>query len=49
MFGSHATPFIENRRQLRESIEMLKRLDARTVYPGHGKPFPFEEIRNLHI
>ncbi len=49
MFGSHATPFIENRRQLRESIEMLKRLDAQTVYPGHGKPFPFEEIRNLHI
>jgi hydroxyacylglutathione hydrolase len=49
MFGSHTTPFIENRRQLRESIEMLKRLDARTVYPGHGKPFPFEEIRDIQI
>jgi hydroxyacylglutathione hydrolase len=49
MFGSHAPPFIENRRQLRESIERLKRLDARTVYPGHGKPFPFEEIRNIRI
>ncbi len=48
-FGSHAPPFIENRRQLRESLEMLKRLDARTVYPGHGKPFPFEEIRNIRI
>jgi hydroxyacylglutathione hydrolase len=48
-FSSHAPPFIENRRQLRESIEMLKRLDAQTVYPGHGKPFPFKEIRNIQI
>ncbi len=49
MFGSHAAPYIENRRQLRESNEKIKRLDAVTVYPGHGKPFPFAEIRNNNL
>ena len=46
MFGSHATPYIQDRRELRESIDKIKRLDAGTVYPGHGKPFPFAEIRD---
>jgi hydroxyacylglutathione hydrolase len=46
MFGSHATPYIQDRRELNESIEKIKRLEAITVYPGHGKPFPFAEIRN---
>ncbi|MGB7537826.1 MAG: MBL fold metallo-hydrolase [Anaerolineales bacterium] len=46
MLGLHATPYIENRRQLRESIDKIKQLDAGTVYPGHGQPFPFSEIRN---
>jgi hydroxyacylglutathione hydrolase len=49
MFGSHASPFIQDRRELRDSIEKIKRLDAGTVYPGHGKPFPFGEIRRMHI
>jgi hydroxyacylglutathione hydrolase len=26
------------------SVEKLKRLNIKTVYPGHGKPFPFEEF-----
>jgi hydroxyacylglutathione hydrolase len=43
-FGSHATPYIQDRRELGESIEMIKRLNAVTVYPGHGIPFPFTEI-----
>lgn len=45
-FGSHAAPYIQDRRELRESIDKIKRLEPHTVYPGHGKPFPFSEIRN---
>lgn len=26
------------------SLEKLKSLDIRTVYPGHGKPFSMEEL-----
>jgi hydroxyacylglutathione hydrolase len=48
-FGSHASPYIQDRRELRNSIDKIKRLAAGTVYPGHGKPFPFEEIRNGNL
>ncbi len=30
------------------SIEKLKKLDIKTVYPGHGKPFPFEQYIKNH-
>jgi hydroxyacylglutathione hydrolase len=30
------------------SVEKLKKLDIKTVYPGHGKPFPMEQfIKNI--
>jgi hydroxyacylglutathione hydrolase len=48
-FFSHAPPLIQDRKELRESIGMLKGLNAKMVYPGHGKPFPFEEIRKMKI
>jgi glyoxylase-like metal-dependent hydrolase (beta-lactamase superfamily II) len=28
----------------RESIEILKRLSIKTVYPGHGQPFSMESL-----
>lgn len=37
-------PFIENFGELRASVIRLKGLDAKIVYPGHGKPFAFEAI-----
>jgi hydroxyacylglutathione hydrolase len=48
-WGSHNPPFIHNRADLRRSIVRLQGLDAVTIYPGHGKPFPFAEIRQLKI
>ncbi len=39
--------FIENPTELRASLERIKGLKAVTIYPGHGKPFPFEKIVNL--
>jgi len=30
------------------SVERLKHLDLRTVYPGHGKPFPWSEFAARH-
>jgi hydroxyacylglutathione hydrolase len=32
----------------RASVERLKTLNVRTVYPGHGKPFPWEEFARKH-
>jgi hydroxyacylglutathione hydrolase len=29
-------------------VERLKTLNVRTVYPGHGKPFPWEEFVKRH-
>jgi len=31
--------YIENLDELKSSIEKIKKLDIKTVYPGHGKPF----------
>ncbi|HUV45422.1 MAG TPA: MBL fold metallo-hydrolase [Dehalococcoidales bacterium] len=30
------------------SIEKLRTLEINTVYPGHGKPFPMDMLRNNH-
>jgi hydroxyacylglutathione hydrolase len=40
-------PFIENAEELRASLALLKGLDARIVYPGHGKPFPFDRMASI--
>lgn len=39
--------FIQDPAQLQASVERIKGLKAITVFPGHGKPFPFEKIANL--
>ncbi len=41
------TPFIENEQELEASLKTLKALSARKVYPGHGKPFAFEELASI--
>jgi glyoxylase-like metal-dependent hydrolase (beta-lactamase superfamily II) len=40
-------PFIENFGELRASVIRLKGLDAKVVYPGHGKPFAFEAVSTI--
>jgi hydroxyacylglutathione hydrolase len=47
--GSYMPPFIQDRNNLRASIERLKGLHATTIYPGHGKPFPFAKIRSFNV
>jgi hydroxyacylglutathione hydrolase len=39
--------FIENGLELHNSLELLKQTKARIIYPGHGKPFPFETFLSL--
>ena len=40
--------YIENSLDLENSINRLKKMDIKMIYPGHGKPFEFEQIvRNL--
>jgi glyoxylase-like metal-dependent hydrolase (beta-lactamase superfamily II) len=34
---------IENSFQLKNSLEKLKKMNIKTVYPGHGKPFLMKE------
>jgi len=38
--------FIDNINDAKQSIEKLKNLNIKTVYPGHGKPFLFKEFIN---
>ena len=37
--------FIDDAEALNASFERVKKLDIRTVYPGHGKPFTLEETK----
>ena len=41
------SPFIENEQELHDSLVILKQANARIVYPGHGKPFPFEALLSI--
>lgn len=43
----HTAIIVENPDDLRESLEKLKKLNVRKVYPGHGKPFSMEDLKNL--
>jgi glyoxylase-like metal-dependent hydrolase (beta-lactamase superfamily II) len=38
-----AAGLIENSRHLKNSLDKLKKMNIKTVYPGHGKPFLMEE------
>jgi glyoxylase-like metal-dependent hydrolase (beta-lactamase superfamily II) len=40
-------PLIENKQELLESLEKLKQTHAHIIYPGHGKPFSFEELLKI--
>ena len=35
---------IENRTQLKDSLERMKKMNIKTVYPGHGRPFEMQEF-----
>ena len=37
---------IENEDDLKKSLEKIKKLDIKTVYPGHGKPFLMSDLIN---
>jgi hydroxyacylglutathione hydrolase len=39
-----AAPFVDDFDQLRASLAALKEMKAKTVYPGHGKPFAGEAL-----
>jgi glyoxylase-like metal-dependent hydrolase (beta-lactamase superfamily II) len=36
---------VDNPQEMTASIERLYSLDIKTVYPGHGRPFPFEQLQ----
>ncbi|NPV06892.1 MAG: MBL fold metallo-hydrolase [Anaerolineae bacterium] len=40
---------MDDREAARASVERLKRLPVRVVYPGHGKPFSGEELRQIGV
>jgi hydroxyacylglutathione hydrolase len=41
------SPFIEDEDKLHRSLDILKRVNAKVVYPGHGRPFPFEGLLSV--
>ena len=43
-------PIIDNSTDYNSSIEKLRGLKLKTIYPGHGKPFPMDDfIKNNRI
>ena len=36
---------VDDSADLAASLEKLRRLPVKTVYPGHGKPFPFARLK----
>jgi len=38
---------IENDEELQKSLLRIKDLKAQMVYPGHGNPFPFEDLLKI--
>jgi hydroxyacylglutathione hydrolase len=43
------TPLVDDATELNESIKKLKSLNIKTVYPGHGKPFPLKLFFNSKL
>ena len=43
--GLHPTRIVDDEEQLSAGIERLVALDLATVYPGHGRPFSWEQFR----
>ena len=39
--------YVHDELELNASVEKLKKIDIRMVYPGHGKPFPFQDFKDI--
>jgi len=39
---------VDDAGQMNSSVETIKKLHAKTVYPGHGRPFPWKAFERLH-
>lgn len=46
-FSPGFPPLIEDEEELHKSLEALKRTNARMVFPGHGRPFAFEDLLSV--
>ena len=46
--GLSFTPYTDDLADFNTSVEKLKKLNIKTVYPGHGKPFPLEKFLKNH-
>lgn len=42
------TPLVENKQELHNSLQILKRTHARVIYPGHGNPISGETLQSVH-
>jgi hydroxyacylglutathione hydrolase len=43
-FGKPGCPYIDDLAAFKASIEKLRTLEIKTVYPGHGQPFPLAQF-----
>ena len=46
--GLSFNPYTDDLADFNTSVEKLKKLNIKTVYPGHGKPFPLEKFLKNH-
>jgi glyoxylase-like metal-dependent hydrolase (beta-lactamase superfamily II) len=43
------SPFVDDFEELKKSLERLKGLNVKMVYPGHGKPFSGDNISKISM
>jgi hydroxyacylglutathione hydrolase len=43
------SPFVDDFRELKKSVDKLRGLNIKMVYPSHGKPFPGEGISKISV
>jgi hydroxyacylglutathione hydrolase len=47
--GPHPTMIVDDEIELAASLERLSKLGITTVFPGHGKPFPWEQYVKQYL
>ena len=49
MIRPGTSPFVHDRQAMAASLDKLKSLDLKTIYPGHGKPFSADKLEKIKL
>jgi len=49
MIRPGTSPFVHDRQAMAASLDKLKSLDLKTIFPGHGKPFSADKLEKIKL